>query len=89
MRFRAFLIAAAVLVPASFATQPAEAVVYCTYDGIPHGCVARPGVPLHAAPGVGVPGVGAPGVGAGAAGLGVHPGTPVNRGGPVDRLGPR
>ncbi len=48
---------------AAFAA-PAEAVVYCRYVGVPAGCVARPGVALRAAPGVGAPGVGvAPGVG--------------------------
>jgi hypothetical protein len=65
---------------------PADAVVYCDYIGVPQGCVARPGVALRAAPGLGAPGVGvAPGVGAGAAGVG----TPANRGGPVNRVGPR
>ena len=69
---------------------PAEAAVYCTYVGVPAGCVARPGVALRAAPDAGAPGVGvAPGVGAGAAGPGVRPGTPANRGGPVNRVGPR
>ncbi len=67
---------------------PAEAVVYCTYIGVPKGCVARPGATLHPAPGVGAPGVGAaPGVGGGAAGPEVLPGTPANRGGPVNRVG--
>jgi hypothetical protein len=67
---------------------PAEAVVYCQYVNVPVGCVARPGVRLRAAPGVGAPGVGvAPGVGA--PGPGVRPGTPMNRGGPVNRVGRR
>ena len=37
---------------ASFAatTQPAKAVVYCTYIGYPAHCVARPGVRLVARP---------------------------------------
>jgi hypothetical protein len=57
--------------------EPANAVVYCKTVGVPKGCVARPvGV------GVGSVGVGAPGVG-------VRPGTPTNRGGPVDRAGRR
>ena len=51
------------------------AVVYCKTVGVPKGCVARPA-------GVGSVGVGAPGVG-------VRPGTPTNRGGPVDRAGRR
>jgi hypothetical protein len=29
---------------------PAGAVIYCTYVGYPHGCVARPGVVLHPRP---------------------------------------
>lgn len=67
--------------------QPADAVVYCQYVGYPKGCVARPGVVLRPVPaGVAVraatPGVGAPGVG-------VRPGTPMNRGGPVNRAGRR
>jgi len=70
----------------------AKAVVYCTYIGVPKGCVARPGVRLNPAPGV-TPGVGAgaPGVGVtpgvGAPGVGVSPGTPANRGGPVNHVG--
>ena len=31
-------------------TEDASAVVYCTYIGYPHGCVARPGVRLVARP---------------------------------------
>ena len=31
-------------------TENASAVVYCTYIGYPHGCVARPGVRLVARP---------------------------------------
>ena len=87
MKTGIFLIA--LLIAASMAA-PAGAVVYCDYIGVPKGCVARPGVALRAAPGVGAPGVGAlPGAGAGAAGAGVRPGTPANRGGPVNRVGPR
>lgn len=50
--------------------------------------VARVGV---GAPGVGVAGVGVGvrGVGVGARGVGVRPGTPMNRGGPVNRVGRR
>jgi|KBSMisStandDraft_5_1062788.scaffolds.fasta_scaffold745063_1 hypothetical protein len=59
---------------------PADAVVYCKTVGVPQGCVARPG-----AAGVGV----TPGVGVGAPGVGVRAGTPGNRGGPVNRVGPR
>lgn len=68
------------------------AVVYCKYIGVPKGCVARAGVVLAPAPvavrapvaaaAVVTPGVGAPGVG-------VRAGTPLNRGGPVNRVGRR
>jgi hypothetical protein len=61
------------------------AVVYCKTVGVPKGCVVRPtGVAVVATPvvGVGAVGVGAPGVG-------VRPGTPMNRGGPVNRVGRR
>jgi hypothetical protein len=66
-------------------TDKANAVVYCEYIGYPPQCVARPGVALRprpAARAVVTPGVGAPGVG-------VRPGTPANRGGPVNRAGRR
>jgi len=66
-------------------TEPANAVVYCQYVEYPVGCVARPGVVLRARPvarAVVTPGVGARGVG-------VRPGTPMNRGGPVNRVGRR
>lgn len=66
-------------------TQPASAVVYCQYVEYPVGCVARPGVVLRPRPvarAVVTPGVGARGVG-------VRPGTPMNRGGPVNRVGRR
>jgi hypothetical protein len=61
--------------------EPAEAVVYCKTVGVPRGCVARPGAPI-ARRAVVTPGLGAPGVG-------VRPGTPMNRGGPVNRAGRR
>lgn len=65
-------------------TEQASAVVYCSYVGYPAGCVARPGVVLRTQPVARAvtPGVGAPGVG-------VRPGTPANRGGPVNRVGRR
>ena len=31
-------------------SEPASAVIYCTYVGYPHGCVARAGVVLHPRP---------------------------------------
>jgi hypothetical protein len=66
-------------------SRPADAVVYCQYVDYPVGCVVRPGVVLAPRPvarAVVTPGVGAPGVG-------VRPGTPMNRGGPVNRAGRR
>jgi hypothetical protein len=66
-------------------SEEASAVVYCQYINYPVGCVARPGVVLRPRPvarAVATPGVGAPGVG-------VRPGTPMNRGGPVNRVGRR
>ncbi|WP_457093813.1 hypothetical protein [Microvirga sp. P5_D2] len=60
---------------------PTNAVVYCKTVGVPKGCVARPVAPV-ARRAVVTPGVGAPGVG-------VRPGTPMNRGGPVNRVGRR
>lgn len=70
----------------------AEAVVYCKTVGIPKGCVARPVAPVVvgapvARAAVVTPGV--RGVGVGARGVGVRPGTPANRGGPVNRVGRR
>jgi hypothetical protein len=83
------LMLAAFSAVASFApggVGPAQAaVVYCKTVGVPKGCVVRPtGVAVVATPVVGVArvGVGAPGVG-------VRPGTPMNRGGPVNRVGRR
>ena len=70
------------------------AVVYCKTAGVPQGCVVRP-TPVAAAavvtPAVGVARVGSvlPRVGVGARGVGVRPGTPMNRGGPVNRVGRR
>ena len=66
-------------------TEQASAVVYCQYVAYPAGCVVRPGVVLRPRPvarAVVTPGVGAVGVG-------VRRGTPMNRGGPVNRVGRR
>jgi hypothetical protein len=57
------------------------AVVYCKTVGVPKGCVVRP-TPVAAA-------VATPAVGVGAPGVGVRAGTPMNRGGPVNRVGRR
>jgi hypothetical protein len=71
----------ALLVSGFFAgsTGPANAVVYCQYVSYPAGCIVRPGVVLRARPvarAVATPGVG-------------RVGTPMNRGGPVNRAGRR
>jgi hypothetical protein len=66
-------------------TDGASAAVYCQYINYPVGCLVRPGVVLRPRPvarAVATPGVGA-------AGVGVRPGTPMNRGGPVNRVGRR
>jgi hypothetical protein len=61
-------------------TEPASAVVYCQYVSYPAGCIARPGVVYRARP-VARAAVVTPGVGV--------RGTPMNRGGPVNRPGRR
>jgi hypothetical protein len=66
-------------------TEQAGAVIYCQYVAYPAGCIVRPGAVLRPRPvarAVVRPGVGAPGVG-------VRRGTPMNRGGPVNRVGVR
>jgi hypothetical protein len=74
---------------ASFALGSAgsaqAAVVYCKTAGVPQGCVVRP-TPVAV---VATPVVGVARVGVGARGVGVRPGTPMNRGGPVNRVGRR
>jgi hypothetical protein len=81
------LVALSVLIAGFVAasTEEASAVVYCQYVSYPVGCTVRPGVVLRPRPvarAVAIPGVGAPGVG-------VRAGTPMNRGGPVNRAGRR
>ena len=61
-------------------------VTYCKTVGVPKGCIVRPGAPVAV---VAAPGVAVAGVGVGAPGVGVRPGTPMNRGGPVNRVGRR
>ena len=61
------------------------AVVYCKTVGVPKGCVVRP-TPVAV---VATPVVGVGAVGVGAPGVGVRPGTAMNRGGPVNRVGRR
>jgi hypothetical protein len=77
-------LAAVALLAIGFATatpEPASAAIYCTYVGYPAGCIVRPGVVLRTRP--------VAGVGVGARGVGVRAGTPMNRGGPVNRAGRR
>lgn len=38
------------LVGVTLSPAPANAVIYCTYVGYPHGCIARAGVVLHPRP---------------------------------------
>jgi hypothetical protein len=75
-------LAAAALLTTGFVaagTEPAGAVVHCSYVGYPANCVARPGVVLRTRPvarAIATPGVG-------------RVGTPMDRGGPVNRAGRR
>jgi hypothetical protein len=79
----------------ALAPTGAGAVVYCKTVGVPKGCVAAPAVYPRAVAVpravVAAPRVVAPryGVGVGARGVGVRAGTPLNRGGPVNRVGRR
>ena len=83
MKLRIALATAALLATGFVAAspEPASAAIYCTYVGYPAGCIVRPGVVLRARP--------VAGVGVGARGVGVRAGTPMNRGGPVNRVGRR
>ena len=74
-------LAAAALLATGFVSatpKPASAVIYCTYVGYPAGCIARAGVVLRPRP-----------VARAAAREAVRPGTPMNCGGPVNRVGRR
>lgn len=70
--------AALAIAGTALGSVPAKAVVYCTYVGYPVNCVARAGVVLRPRP-----------VARAAAREVVRPGTPMNRGGPVNRVGVR
>ena len=59
-------------------SAPAGAVVYCLYVDYPPSCVVRAGVVLRPRP-----------VARAAGREVIRPGSPTNRGGPVDRVGPR
>ncbi|AOG07613.1 hypothetical protein [Bosea sp. RAC05] len=84
------LAALSALAGLTLGAAPAEAVVYCKTVGVPKGCIVRPAPVVVGAP-VARAAVATPyrGVGAGARGVGVRPGTPANRGGPVNRVGRR
>jgi len=74
-----FALAATALLATGFmtvSTEKAGAVVYCTYIDYPVGCVVRAGVVLRPRP-----------VARAAAREAVRPGKPMNRGGPVNRVG--
>jgi hypothetical protein len=64
------------LASVTLSPAPAGAVVYCQYIDYPPSCVARAGVVLRPRP-----------VARAAAREAVRPGTPMNRGGPVNRVG--
>jgi hypothetical protein len=50
-QFRGFAFGALLgIAGVTVSSVPAGAVVYCTYVGYPHGCVARSGVVLHPRP---------------------------------------
>jgi hypothetical protein len=66
----------ALLIAAGFvfaSSEQASAVVYCQYISYPAACVVRPGVGLVARP----------------VARAITPGRPMNRGGPVNRVGRR
>lgn len=78
MRIQLLPYLAAAALPFLLSAPPAATaatVVYCQYIGVPKGCVAKKGVVLRPAPAV----------------RAVTPGvnTPMNRGGPVNRVGRR
>jgi hypothetical protein len=77
-----FSLAVLALGIAAAITDTANAVVYCQYIDYPANCVVRPGVRLVPRPAVST-------VGVAARGVAVRPGTPANRGGPVNRAGRR
>jgi hypothetical protein len=78
MKFSIALSALLITGVVAASTEPANAVVYCQYVAYPAGCIVRPGVVLRPRP-----------VGRAVAREAVRPGTPMNRGGPVNRVGRR
>jgi len=63
---------------AAVSSKDASAAVHCQYVGYPSGCIVTPGVVLRPRP-----------IARAAAREAVRPGTPMNRGGPVNRVGRR
>jgi hypothetical protein len=79
MKTKLAMVLAASLLTAGFlaaSTEQAGAVAYCQYVEYPAGCIVRPGVVLRPRP-----------VARAAAREAVRPGRPMNRGGPVNRVG--
>ena len=79
MKTKSTMVLTALLLSSGFvaaSTEEAGAVVYCQYVSYPAGCVVRPGVVLRPRP-----------VARAVAREAVRPGTPMNRGGPVNRVG--
>ena len=79
MKTTSTMLLAALLLSSGFvavSTREANAVVYCQYVSYPAGCIVRPGVVLLPRP-----------VARAVTREAVRPGTPMNRGGPVDRVG--
>ena len=79
MKTKSAMVLTALLLSSGFVaatTEEAGAVVYCQYVSYPAGCIVRPGVVLRPRP-----------VARAAAREAVRPGTPMNRGGPVNRVG--
>ena len=79
MKSKLAMMLTALFLTAGFVAQGTErtgAVVYCQYIDYPAGCIVRPGVVLRPRP-----------VARAVAREAVRPGTPMNRGAPVDRVG--
>ena len=79
MKAKSAMVLTALILSSGFVTagtKEANAVVYCQYVSYPAGCVVRPGVVLRPRP-----------VARAAAREAVRPGRPMNRGGPVNRVG--
>lgn len=79
MKLKFAIVLAAFVLTSGFlaaSVEKANAVVYCQYISYPAGCIVRPGVVLRPRP-----------VARAVAREAVRPGTPMNRGGPVNRVG--